>query len=231
MYHLDTPELIAKHIECLKRNTKQNLPLISSLAEKLIESDSDIMARFIFQDEEDDALTDKVLKMICDQTQKTFMQELENKAVKYLMSDESTSEITVLQENKAVEFTEDYLTMGQIKDDVIFNYNRGEKETMEYLKDQEEVYKETDGKLYYELSWEFIEAMAQRMHNHKSGKYELYNWKKNPTPKSIENMKQAINRHHIEVMKGNYDDADEFLGHIVSYATNSMILWEQLNKR
>lgn len=92
-----------------------------------------------------------------------------------------------------------------------------------------EPYKETEGKLYYELSWEFIEEMAKRMQYHKNGKYELYNWKnKLMTPKGIDDMKQAINRHHIEVMKGNYDDGEEFLGHIVSYATNAMILWEQL---
>lgn len=87
--------------------------------------------------------------------------------------------------------------------------------------------KEKEGKLYYELSWEFIEAMAKRMADNKGDKYERYNWKKNI---DIEDLKQAINRHHIEVMKGNYDDGQEFLGHIVSYATNSMMLWEQLNK-
>lgn len=87
--------------------------------------------------------------------------------------------------------------------------------------------KENDGKLYYELSWEFIEEIAKRMANNKSDKYPLYNWKKNI---NIEELKQAINRHHIEVMKGNYKDGDEVLGHIVSYACNSMMLWEQLNK-
>lgn len=88
--------------------------------------------------------------------------------------------------------------------------------------------KENDGKLYYELSWEFIEEIAKRMANNKSDKYPLYNWKKNI---NIEELKQAINRHHIEVMKGNYKDGDEVLGHIVSYACNSMMLWEQLNKK
>ena len=39
--------------------------------------------------------------------------------------------------------------------------------------------KETEGKLYYELSWEFIEEMAKRMANNKSNKYPLFNWKKN----------------------------------------------------
>lgn len=98
--------------------------------------------------------------------------------------------------------------------------------------ESKEPYKETEGKLYYELSWEFIEEMAKRMQHHKNGKYELYNWKNNPmTPKGIEDMKQALNRHHIEVMKGNYDDGEEVLGHIISYATNSMILWEQLRNK
>ena len=59
------------------------------------------------------------------------------------------------------------------------------------------------------------------------GKYEPYNWKKLD---NVEDLKQAINRHHIEVMKGNYKDGDELLGHVVSYACNSMMLWEQLNK-
>jgi hypothetical protein len=112
-----------------------------------------------------------------------------------------------------------------LKDDVITSSSKGEKENAEFLK---EPYKESKGKLYYELSWGFIEAMAQRMQNHKNGKYELYNWKKPMASKGIDDMKQALNRHHIEVMKGNYDDGEEFLGHVVSYATNSMILWEQL---
>ena len=90
--------------------------------------------------------------------------------------------------------------------------------------------KETEGKLYYEISWEFIEEIAKRMAKNKGDKYDLYNWKRPITPKGIEDLKQAINRHHIEVMKGNYKDGEEVLGHIVSYACNSMMLWEQLNK-
>lgn len=85
--------------------------------------------------------------------------------------------------------------------------------------------KETEGKLHYELSWEFIEEMAKRMANNKSDKYPLYNWKQKI---NVQDLKDAINRHHIEVMKGNYQDGDEILGHIVQYACNSMMLWEQL---
>ncbi len=45
--------------------------------------------------------------------------------------------------------------------------------------------KETEGKLHYELSWEFIEEMAKRMANNKSDKYPLYNWKKSNVIKPI----------------------------------------------
>ena len=67
--------------------------------------------------------------------------------------------------------------------------------------------------------------MAKRMANNKSDKYPLYNWKQKI---NVQDLKDAINRHHIEVMKGNYQDGDEILGHIVQYACNSMMLWEQL---
>ena len=69
--------------------------------------------------------------------------------------------------------------------------------------------------------------MAKRMANNKSDKYPLYNWKKFI---DVEDLKDAINRHHIEVMKGNYQDGEEILGHVVSYACNAMMLWEQLRK-
>lgn len=88
--------------------------------------------------------------------------------------------------------------------------------------------KENSGKLHYELSWEFIEEMAKRMANNKSDKYPLYNWKKHI---DVQDLKDAINRHHMEVMKGNHKDGDEELGHIVSYACNAMMLWEQLKNK
>ena len=88
--------------------------------------------------------------------------------------------------------------------------------------------KEKEGKLHYELSWEFIEEMAKRMANNKSDKYPLYNWKQKI---NVQDLKDAINRHHVEVMKGNYKDGDEIFGHIVQYACNSMMLWEQLRSK
>ena len=106
------------------------------------------------------------------------------------------------------------------KDDVITNSKRGEKETMEYLQGV----KETEGKLNYELDWEFIEQMAERMSQNK-GKYKPYNWKR---PMEIEKLKQSLFRHVIEVMKGNYSDDGREFGHFESIALNSMMINYQL---
>lgn len=85
-------------------------------------------------------------------------------------------------------------------------------------------YKESDGKLEYELDWEFIEAIAKRMQKAKV-KYGKDNWKK---PIDPETLKQATLRHLIEVMKGNYSDDGSELGHIEALANNAMMLWHQL---
>lgn len=107
----------------------------------------------------------------------------------------------------------------------IFNLDVKEQEGMIGNIDTEQGVKESKNKLHYEVSWEFIEEMAKRMANNKSDKYPLYNWKKTI---NVQELKDAINRHHIEVMKGNYRDEDEELGHVVSYACNAMMLWWQL---
>ena len=106
------------------------------------------------------------------------------------------------------------------KDDVITSNNRGEKETMEYLQGV----KETEGKLNYELDWEFIQQMAERMSQNK-GKYEPYNWKR---PMEVEKLKQSLFRHVVEVMKGNYSDDGRDFGHFESIALNSMMINYQL---
>ena len=85
--------------------------------------------------------------------------------------------------------------------------------------------KESDNKLSYELDWNFIEAMAKRMKQNK-GKYPPYNRKK---PMDIESLKQALLRHTIEVMKGNYNDNEE-LDHISAIACNAMFIYYQLKQ-
>ena len=106
------------------------------------------------------------------------------------------------------------------KDDVITNSSRGEKDTIEYLQGV----KETEGKLNYELDWEFIQQMAERMSQNK-GKYEPYNWKR---PMEVEKLKQSLLRHVVEVMKGNYSDDGRDFGHFESIALNSMMINYQL---
>lgn len=90
--------------------------------------------------------------------------------------------------------------------------------------------KESDNKLSYELDRYFIEAMAKRMQQNK-GKYPPYNRKK---PMDIESLKQALLRHTIEVMKGNYDDNEEldhnWLWHIMWIACNAMFIYYQLKQ-
>lgn len=84
--------------------------------------------------------------------------------------------------------------------------------------------KESCGKLSYELDFEFIEGMAQRMAQNKS-KYPPYNWKK---PLDPESLKQALFRHVVEIMKENYQDDGRDYGHFESIALNAMMIVYQL---
>ena len=182
-YKIKTAGKLVSHISELKRNTKPNLKLISSLASYLpIMHDNEIL-------------------------EDSFKKDIDTGG-------------TLFSEDKLFSTYEEVQKYGEYN-----NYTEWHK--LEHQIENNNGIKETNGKLYYELSWEFIEEMAKRMANNKSNKYPLFNWKKNI---NVEDLKQAINRHHIEVMKGNYKDGDELLGHVVSYACNSMMLWEQLNK-
>ena len=84
--------------------------------------------------------------------------------------------------------------------------------------------KEENGKLNYELDWEFIEQLAKRMSQNK-GKYEPYNWTR---PMNVEKLKQSLFRHVIEVMKGNYSDDGDKFGHLLAISLNGMMINYQL---
>lgn len=84
--------------------------------------------------------------------------------------------------------------------------------------------KETKDKLNYEMDWDFITLMAERMSLNKD-KYPPYNWKKDIP---LEELKQAIFRHTIEIMKGNYRDENMGVGHLAALACNAMMLTYQL---
>lgn len=83
--------------------------------------------------------------------------------------------------------------------------------------------KDKKDKLDYELDWDFITSMAEKMQLNKD-KYPPYNWKK---PMDIENLKQALFRHTIQVMKNNFNDQNE-LDHLSSIALNAMFIYCQL---
>jgi len=90
----------------------------------------------------------------------------------------------------------------------------------------ETAYKETEGKLFYELDFEFITQMAERMASNK-GKYEPYNWQKLD---NIEDLKQSLFRHVLEVMNGNYQDDNRAKGHLEAVAINAMFINYQLKR-
>jgi hypothetical protein len=87
--------------------------------------------------------------------------------------------------------------------------------------------KETDGKLDYELDWNFIQQMAERMSQNK-GKYKPFNWM---LKMDVEKLKQSLFRHVIEIMKGNYSDDNREYGHLESVADNVMMINYQLKNQ
>ena len=85
--------------------------------------------------------------------------------------------------------------------------------------------KESNGKTdYSEIDWDFIESLAKRMNKNKS-KYEAGNYKK---PMNIDLLKQSLLRHTIEVLKNNYQDDGDDLGHLSAIALNAQFLHYQL---
>ena len=75
--------------------------------------------------------------------------------------------------------------------------------------------KESEGKVFYELDFEFITQMAERITQNK-GKYEKWNWKK---PIDIESLKQALFRHTLAIMNGDVNE-----DHLAAVAVNAMII-------
>ena len=101
----------------------------------------------------------------------------------------------------------------------LHNYFKLKEET-------ETAYKETNGKLFYELDFGFITQMAERMASNK-GKYEPYNWQKLD---NIADLKQSLFRHVLEVMNGNYKDDNREFGHLEAVAINAMFINYQLRR-
>lgn len=99
----------------------------------------------------------------------------------------------------------------------------------EKLKINDTAYKETEGKLFYELDFEFITQIAERMASNK-GKYEPYNWKKPMEEKDFKELLQAVFRHSLEIVEGKFEDDGREFGHLEATACDVMMICYQLKK-
>src|SRR5690606_731578 len=135
----------------------------------------------------------------------------------------------------ASDATKDYGSFGPVLMDGIWRKAKPWEIEMHFTKIKEDTksadvskedvgYKEEEGKLTYELDWDFIKAMAQRMQKGKV-KYGPYNWKK---PIDTQSLLQALFRHTIEVMDGNYEDDGSIFGHLEAIACDVMMIRYQL---
>lgn len=98
---------------------------------------------------------------------------------------------------------------------------------VEIDEDEKSGYKEFENKLNYELDWNFIQSIAERMSENKN-KYPPYNWQRKM---DTEKIKQALFRHVLEIMKGNLQDDNRKLGHLEAVALNVMFLfYHEYNK-
>jgi len=87
--------------------------------------------------------------------------------------------------------------------------------------------KESEGKLTYELDFDFVKGMAECMERNKTGKYAPYNWQK---PIESGKLMEAAKRHAMELFIGNYEDDGDPYGHFYALSNNLMMLVHQLKK-
>lgn len=83
--------------------------------------------------------------------------------------------------------------------------------------------KETEKKLIYDIDFDYVKGMAERMQLNRD-KYPVGNWKK---PIKVEDLKQALFRHCLEVMNDNYSDEQKY-GHLIALGCNAFMIIEQL---
>lgn len=87
----------------------------------------------------------------------------------------------------------------------------------------------TEGKQFYELNWDFLTGIAERMSiGKKDGKYKRFKWKEGI---DVEECKQAGFRHLLEVLKGNYEDDGQKYGHIFGVVANMMFIEHELKRK
>ena len=84
-------------------------------------------------------------------------------------------------------------------------------------------YKETKDKLIYDIDFDYITGMAERMQMNR-GKYAVGNWKQ---PLEVEELKQALFRHVIAIMQNEYSDEQRY-GHLYAVGCNAFMIIQQL---
>ena len=103
------------------------------------------------------------------------------------------------------------------------------KNTFKLKEEKETAYKETEGKLFYELDFEFITQMAERMaSNKKEGKYGLFNWMKPMSKTDLINLIQAQYRHAMDLMNFKFEDDGRPYGTLEAFSNNAMMINYQL---
>ena len=126
---------------------------------------------------------------------------------------------------KNMEFINESARIRKMTEETTIPIKKDWKETIQDIEKNQLIgTKESEGKLNYELDFEFIAQMAEKMSLNKA-KYEPYNWKK---PIDVELLKQSLFRHVIEIMKGNYEDDNRPFGHLESASLNCMMINYQL---
>jgi hypothetical protein len=85
--------------------------------------------------------------------------------------------------------------------------------------------KEKEEKLIYDIDFGYVKGMAERMQLNR-GKYLVGNWQKEI---QVEDLKQAMFRHIIEIMMNNYHDEQSY-GHLFAVGCNAFMILEQLKK-
>jgi hypothetical protein len=83
--------------------------------------------------------------------------------------------------------------------------------------------KETKDKLIYDIDFNYITCMAERMQLNR-GKYPVGNWKKDI---DVEELKQALFRHTIAIMQCQYSDEQKF-GHLYAVGCNAFMIIQQI---
>jgi hypothetical protein len=248
-HNLKDIEDIAQHIVELKRNTVPDLGLISSLCSYVFSAENRInISDFltVVQEKENHKKQESLNKEI---SGTTFINDFlkaavegENKKIsskpsvhcggydkpKFTNSTRHKSqngETHGLSTNSKCQNKDGCFCSGKCNNNQTFNQSLNIKDfTTPTLEQNQNGKKEEDGKLTYELDWEFVEQLANRMAKNK-GKYKPYNWKQ---PIDVEKLKQSLLRHVVEIMKGNYEDDNNPYGHILSVALNAMFINYQL---